>query len=210
MSTVTTSHAAVLAYAFQFFNNRLFGGCLPDALIVLHRHPSAKGYHAADAYQARSEDAERPFLTEIALNPDLFMGRSDRQIFSTLVHEMCHQWQQVFGQDYKQGHHNKEWVRKMESLGLIPSATGEPGGKQTGKRVTHYIEIGGPFDVACDELLLYVHFQYEAVPAAPKRRRETVKRVKLVCPHCPDVEVRTTPGTAVRCGHCDEILEEAG
>jgi predicted SprT family Zn-dependent metalloprotease len=90
--------------------------------------------------------------------------RTDRQIFSTLVHEMCHLWQSAHGKDYKKGAHNKEWARKMEAIGLIPSATGEPGGKQTGRNVTHYIEIGGPFDVACDELLLYVHFQYESQP----------------------------------------------
>ena len=75
--------------------------------------------------------------------------------------------------------------------------------------MSHYIAIGGPFDLACDELLRYVHFQYESVPPGPKPKREHIKRVKLICPACPDVEVRALPGTPVRCGLCDELLEEA-
>jgi predicted SprT family Zn-dependent metalloprotease len=210
MSAITTSQAGILSFAFDFFNARLFGGALPDALIVLHRHNEARGYHQHGAYRARVEDAAAPFVNEIALNPATFAGRSDRQIFSTLVHEMVHLWQAAYGGDYKQGQHNREWAAKMESIGLVPSHTGEPGGRRTGRRVSHYIALGGPFDLACADLLRYVHFQYEAVPAPAKARKETVKRVKLACPLGHDVEVRAVPGTRVRCGECDELLEEVG
>ena len=208
MSMVTRTQAETLAYAYRFFNDRLFRGALPDAMVVLHRKNNARGYFKADAFSARSQDADVPFVHEIALNPDAFGDRSDRQIFSTLVHEMCHLWQEAHGKENnKGGPHNKEWVRRMESVGLIPSATGEPGGKQTGRNMTHYIEIGGAFDVACDELLRYVHFQYESQPKAPKAPKQTVLRVKYACPFCPDVEVRAVEGTKVRCGNCDEMLE---
>jgi hypothetical protein len=40
----------------------------------------------------------------------------------------------------------------MLAVGLIPSDTGKPGGKQTGQRMTHYIEPEGQFDRACREL----------------------------------------------------------
>ena len=33
----------------------------------------------------------------------------------------------------------------MELVGLVPSDTGEPGGKKTGQRITHYIATNGPF-----------------------------------------------------------------
>ena len=210
MSAVTTAQAGTLAYAFRFFNHRLFDGCLPDAMVILHRKEGARGYYRSDAYRARREEAEQPFVNEIALNPDAFAGRTDRQILSTLVHEMCHLWQAVWGQDYKAGVHNKEWVRRMEAVGLIPSATGEPGGKQTGRRVTHYIAMDGPFDRACNELLLYVSFQYESMPTAAKAKRKTVKRVKLTCPLHPHVEVRAAPGTRVCCADCGELLAEGG
>jgi hypothetical protein len=32
----------------------------------------------------------------------------------------------------------------MKEIGLHPSATGEPGGKETGKHMSHYIVSGGP------------------------------------------------------------------
>ena len=41
----------------------------------------------------------------------------------------------------------------MERIGLIPSDTGQPGGKRVGESMSHYIEDGGPFDKACKELL---------------------------------------------------------
>lgn len=41
----------------------------------------------------------------------------------------------------------------MESVGLMPSHTGQPGGRRTGEKMTHFIIQGGPFDLACDELL---------------------------------------------------------
>ena len=34
----------------------------------------------------------------------------------------------------------------MGAIGLIPSDTGAPGGKQTGQKVSHYIAGGGRFE----------------------------------------------------------------
>jgi hypothetical protein len=41
----------------------------------------------------------------------------------------------------------------MEELGLMPTDTGEPGGRKVGQKVTHYVIEGGLFDAACGELL---------------------------------------------------------
>jgi hypothetical protein len=87
------------------------------------------------------------------LNPDHFKGRSITDTLSTLVHEMAHVWQHAHGKPTRNGYHNKEWAAKMDSLGLNPSSTGAPGGKRTGQSVSHYIAAGGPFAVACSELL---------------------------------------------------------
>lgn len=208
MSDVTRNNAAVLSYAYDYFNRVLFGGVLPDALIILHRKNGARGYHQTDTYRARVEGIEQPYVSEIALNPDDFAGRSTKLIMSTLVHEMVHEWQCRFGLDYKPGTHNTEWADKMEQIGLIPTSTGAPGGKRTGKRATHIVEVGGPFDVACTELLHYIDFQYEAQPVMPKPKKETVKRIKVACIEHPDVEARVIPGVTVCCGLCGEPLEE--
>jgi len=38
----------------------------------------------------------------------------------------------------------EQWAAKMKEIRLQPSTTGEPGGKETGQSVTHYILPGGP------------------------------------------------------------------
>ena len=90
---------------------------------------------------------------EIALNPSHFRARTTEQNLSTLVHEMVHLWQHHFGKPSRTGYHNKEWAAMMKAVGLIPSDTGAPGGKETGQHVSHYIEADGAFDRACAELV---------------------------------------------------------
>ena len=51
------------------------------------------------------------------------------------------------------GNTNKEWAAKMREIGLIPSDSGQPGGKDTGQKVTHYVEESGRFDRACTAYL---------------------------------------------------------
>ena len=81
---------------------------------------------------------------EISINPD-HLNRGDEVWHSTLVHEMCHQWQAEFGKPSPSNYHNKEWANKMFEVGLFPSKTGQPGGATTGRGMTHYILNNGPF-----------------------------------------------------------------
>lgn len=87
------------------------------------------------------------------MNPVYFSIRTIKATLSTLVHEMVHQWQFHFGEHGRRGYHNKQWAARMERVGLMPSDTGEPGGRKVGQSMTHYIIAGGLFDMACDELL---------------------------------------------------------
>ena len=41
----------------------------------------------------------------------------------------------------------------MKSIGLQPSDTGEPGGKETGQKMNHSVTSGGAFDKATASLL---------------------------------------------------------
>jgi hypothetical protein len=108
-----------------------------------------RGYFWAQQFQGRAAQAT---ADELALNPDHFAGRTDKEILSTLVHEMTHVWQQTFGNPGRRGYHNLEWAFKMKSLGLYPSSTGAKDGAETGERVSHYIVHGEGFDVACERL----------------------------------------------------------
>src|SRR6516225_9588180 len=124
----------------------------PWPMAVLARGCCAGGLWSAPwlagAHEKFSHRTGNEARSEIALNPATFRGRTDREIASTLLHEMVHLWQYYFGKPPRKGYHNREWGDKMESLGLMPSEDGQPGGKRTGQRVTHYIIEGGPF--ACE------------------------------------------------------------
>src|SRR3954453_1289094 len=138
-----------LTEAYDFFSERLFGGRLPRCLITMQRQRGAYGYFAGKRFGTR--DGEE-VTDEIALNPAHFRSRTTRASLSTLAHEMCHLEQDHFGQPSRKAYHNREWAGMMKAIGLIPSDTGEAGGNETGQKVSHYIETGGPFDHACAEL----------------------------------------------------------
>ncbi len=87
------------------------------------------------------------------MNPAFFAVVPVMGTLSTIAHEMAHLWQQHFGDPGRRGYHNKEWGRKMKEIGLMPSNTGKPGGRQTGEQMTHYIIEGGRFEVSAKKLL---------------------------------------------------------
>jgi SprT-like family len=126
--------------AFRIFNEALFEGELPDCLITMQRSKRSYGYFAGERFGHRRGTE---IVDEIALDPRTFINRTDREIVSTLVHEMVHLWQFHFGKPGRRGYHNKQWAAKMEAIGLMPPHSGKPGGKRTGQQMTQYILTGG-------------------------------------------------------------------
>lgn len=139
-----------LKAAYQYFNHELFGSTLPGCLFTLQRKLHTYGYYSPSRFLKR--DASNK-TDEIALNPAFFAFRSVDETLSTLAHEMAHQWQIHFGNPSRNGYHNREWSDKMESIGLMPSQTGAPGGKRVGQQMTHYILENGAFQQVCNALL---------------------------------------------------------
>lgn len=127
--------------AFDHFNWALFDNQLPACLLTLQRKGRTYGYFCRKRF-ARN-DGET--CDEIALNPAHFSTRDLEDICATLVHEMTHLWQHHFGNPGRGRYHNREWADKMNSLGLHPSDTGEPGGRETGDLMAHYIVADGAF-----------------------------------------------------------------
>jgi predicted SprT family Zn-dependent metalloprotease len=137
--------------AYDFFNARLFDSQLPECLITLQREKRSFGHFQPTSFVRRSTGET---TDEISMNPRFFATRSIRDTLSTLVHEMVHLWQAHSGQDKsRKGYHNKEWSDQMERIGLMPSNTGQPGGKKVGEKMSHYIIAGGLFDIACNGLI---------------------------------------------------------
>ena len=139
-----------LQAAYDHFNRALFDDLLPGALITLQRKNGMYGYFSRANFVAREQSAgpddAKQSADEIALNPDVFARVDDTEIMQTLVHEMTHQWQFHFGTPSQRTYHNREWAAKMESIGLMPSSTGEPGGRKTGQHMSDYPIEGGKFE----------------------------------------------------------------
>ena len=196
-----------LLQAYDFFNNRLFGGELSPILITLQRKRGARGYFSPDCFMTR--DDESADIHEIALNPETFVDRTDKEILSTLVHEMVHQWQQENGmKPPKRASHNAEWADKMVEVGLMPTATGAEGGPRTGVKITHFIMPGEAFDKLADELLesgcllpLQAKVRLKAA-AAEKDKSKTPYQ----CSMC-GTKIWAKPGVKVICGNCEIEFE---
>ncbi|WP_322097642.1 SprT-like domain-containing protein [Pelagibius sp. Alg239-R121] len=96
---------------------------------------------------------DRTATDEIAMNPEFFGKERVIEVLQTLVHEMCHLWQHHFGNPGRGRYHNEEWADKMESIGLMPSSTGRPGGKRIGDRMNDYPIPGSAFLMVAKALL---------------------------------------------------------
>jgi len=198
----TTALYEDLQTAFTFFNGRLFDSRLPEVVITLNRKRNARGYFHAEQFVHRTDS---DCLHEIALTPDT-MGRSIPEVLSTLVHEMVHLWQQEYGKPGKGGNHNKEWGVKMDEVGLEPTSTGAPGGKRTGRKVTHMITPGGAFEVALADLK--VDLEYFAKPPMPgKAKKKDLSKLVSCCPEC-NARAWSKQGFFLICGDCNIQMEQ--
>lgn len=147
-SNITKHQFGTLADLFTYYNTQLFDGKLPNCIVNMSRHRGANGFFQAENWKESATDLVKH---EISLNPDL-MNRDDKLWHSTLVHEMVHLWQQEQGSAPRRCYHDKQFAAKMKAVGLQPSNTGQPGGKETGQSMTHYIIEGGVFETAFNEI----------------------------------------------------------
>lgn len=197
-----------LKEAFDYFNLKLFDNKLPNVVVILQRKPHSFGYFGFEHYKTR-EGNDRASV--IALNPDTFNGRTDKDILSTFVHEMVHLQQFALYDHPKAGYHDKVWANLMEDIGLMPSSTGEEGGKRTGQKVSHYIIEGDKFDTFCDAFLIEHSILWEAIIADEKEKKDKKKssRKKYTCPVCL-TNIWAKSDVSVLCGECNEkfIVEE--
>lgn len=164
----TLAQYTALEHAFEHFNAQLFEGKLPACLLTLRSSPRTYGYlHARRFINAQGHEVD-----ELALNPGFFALQSTEEVLATLVHEMVHLWQQHFGQPSRGTQHNRQWAEKMQSIGLMPSHTGLPGGRRTGQTMSDYILPNGPFHQAAQALAatgFALPWLDRHVPVAPER-----------------------------------------
>ena len=189
--------------AFNYFNEKLFQNRLPQILLNLSRRAKAYGFFAPERWKNNGV-----ITHEISLNPSL-MERESRDLFSTLVHEMCHLEHHENGEmQSKKGYHNKEWGGMMKAVGLHPSANGLPGGRETGFHMTHYIVDGGPFDLAF-KAMPSEHLLPWACHIEPEKVTVAKKRSKYHCAACDFNVFSSKEGLSLLCGECKNPIVEA-
>ena len=206
MNNPTTQTYTSLASAYDFFNRELFEGLLPPCLITMQRHKNAYGYFSGERFANTSDPKE--ITDEIALNPTHFATQKPDEVLSTLVHEMVHLWQHHYGKPPRKGYHDKQWAGKMRQIGLIPTATGEEGGKETGQKVAHLIDENGRYARAVTTLLA----EHSAILYSdrrdndPSRKKKAASKTKYTCPGC-GLNAWAKPDAPLVCGSCQEPMQ---
>jgi len=123
-------------------------------------------------------------------------------ILSTLADEMAHVWQQTHGKPPRRSYHDRQWAAKMREIGLQPSSTGEPGGKETGQSVTHYIIPGGCYAKAYAKLAAQgFQLHWQSVPVDKQASAKKSSKTKFTCPEC-GLNAWAKPDAHLICGEC--------
>jgi hypothetical protein len=209
MQNPTATTYTSLTTAYDWFNRELFDGTLPPCLITMQRHKGSYGYFSGERFQNTINRKE--ITDEIALNPTHFASRTPEQVLSTLVHEMVHLWQHHFGKPPRNSYHDREWARKMRQIGLIPTATGEEGGKETGQKIHHLIEEGGNFQRVCASFLAShpaILYSDRALDENDTRKKKLASKTKYTCPSC-GLNAWAKPAASLGCGDCQEPMQSA-
>src|SRR6516165_2934346 len=102
LSRITPVEYTGLQEAFDHFDRELFDKSLPDVFITYQRKAHSQGYFSANRFSGRGGGELRRH--ELALNPDAFIGETNKQICQTLVHEMHHVWQHTNGKPATRGY----------------------------------------------------------------------------------------------------------
>src|SRR4051794_12829703 len=99
----------------------------------------------------------------------------------------------------------------MRTVGLVRSDTGQPCGKDTGQKLTHYVEQGGRFEKACTACLAagdaFLYQDRDGDEEATKtRRRKAASKTKFTGPVC-EQNAWAQPDAHLICGDFEEQME---
>jgi predicted SprT family Zn-dependent metalloprotease len=182
--TPTRETVDPLLEAFSEFNSGLFDNKLPECYVKTESRDKRSHGHYAPERMTRT-NGNGYTVGIIALNPLYFAEQHGGTIeaLQTLLHEMCHHWQFHFGKRSRSGYHNRELADKMKSVGLQPSNTGKPGGKEVGQNMADYPIAGGRFEqiakgmIEAGFTIPWAEQSNEGKPTVPVR-------VGYRCPEC--------------------------
>lgn len=178
--------AAVCYRFFDVFNAELFGGRLPNCFLQFDQTRAGNLGHyrpGRNVIGARHE---------INLNTR-HLDRPLQDVLTTLLHEMAHQWQDLYGRPGRGNYHNREFTDKCAALGI--PCTGGVG--------SYTLEVRDPFislvrangvdAAAC------------VLAEAPSRQRAGTSKMKLW--ECGCTKVRAAVTVQARCLRCGTLFQ---
>lgn len=193
-------HLQYITNTFKYYNEKLFHNKLPEVVFAISRDNKMSGMFNPDLW----EDKSGSLVHELTLNPD-YINPYDVEFHQTLIHEMCHLQQYLFGKPGKSGYHNKEFSEIMLDVGLQTSSTGTTTGSKVGRRMYDLVIEGGSFQKAFQKLQETRFEQLEIKPI--KKNKEPTKgasgkRSKYTC-LC-GLNVWGKEGLDVFCSKCNK------
>jgi predicted SprT family Zn-dependent metalloprotease len=166
-----------LSDAFDFYNNELFSGTLPECIMTLSTKENSYGHFCPYRFISIDKNNKKH---EIAMNIKKFAIRDIKETLATMVHEMCHLYMFEINKYSKNGYHNKKWANFMIEIGLMPSTTGMEGGEIIGYAVHHYIIKGGLFENKTEILLNKGYIIPFVERLSMEIKKYDVKELKLI------------------------------
>ena len=206
MKRPTPSQFSAYQQAFDYFNQALFESQLPDCMLSFsRRRSSSHTLFTAEQWREKAGSA----APEISLNVKQLSEDVPIEAMATLVRQMVHLWQERNGNPSSTGYYNREWAEKMENVGLIPTATGVPGGKRTGKGIHHFIEPNGRFERAFRKMSSECFWPFLPAVFAGQKRRGGSDKVSYKCIGC-GAKAWGKGGLEMVCGCGQVFAGEAG
>lgn len=199
MSKPTLQQNTSYQKLYDYFNRHLFKGELSRCMLTLFPNRAANGGHF---WPQKWHDEVGTKIHEISLNPQGYSIDDAEHFISILVHEMCHLW--IFDnleRPPRAGYHCRKWGAKMEEVGLMPSNTGEPGGKKTGQQMAHYIMEEGRFREVYERMDKKLLLPFKRFADGQKAKKKKSK-FKYTCAGC-DSNVWGKVGLEITCTPCD-------
>ncbi|MEO6721449.1 MAG: SprT-like domain-containing protein [Ferruginibacter sp.] len=204
LTDYTGAQFTAIQNIYNYYNANMFSGMLNNCVLNFSRKSKAYGFFAPERWGTiEASDT----VHEISLNPE-YLKRPPVEVISTLVHEMVHLWQQDHDTPAK-GYHCKRFAKKMKAIGLYPSSTGQEGGKETGKNMSHYIMEGGQFITLWDAMPKEFLYPLVCVSEGGSKAKKAGKnKTKYSCPSCAS-NIWGKEGLHVHCDDCDEVYLRA-
>ena len=134
---------------------------------------------------------------EITLNSK-YMDRPLAEQLATLLHELLHEWQSLYGKPGRRHYHNREFQQKACLYGLLVDARGHHLGIEAGRFTILLAQHGVDASV--------LPFPDPDTPTARRKRRGDSKLKKWTC-GC--TNVRCAVELAAHCERCGNRFQEA-